>query len=98
MREFGRDLALKVPPAVIAGDADRSVHKKARSIGLSGSSPGELAKPTTMSPRRVMAVGVFQVSPPRFPRFFTVPFCQSTACLAVWRPTDWSHVPEMPTT
>ena len=28
----------------------------------------------------------------------TLPFSQSTACAAVWRPTAWSQAPEMPTT
>src|SRR6266446_6506889 len=34
---------------------------------------------------------------PRLPRSVTPPFSQSTACAAVYLPTAWSQIPEMPT-
>src|SRR5260221_965243 len=56
-----------------------------------------LAKPV-MSPRSLTDIDVFQATPPRSPRFVTVPRSHRTAWRALKRPTERSQMPEMPTT
>ena len=74
-----------------------AVQRKGRKSGSSEVWPGALANPTT-SPQALMAIGVFQPSPPRVPRSAGTPRSQSTACVALTPPTAMPHAPEMPTT
>ena len=73
------------------------IQRNARGLRLPPSVAEALANPTT-SPRWLIAIGVFQATPPRSPISISLPCSQRTLWMALNRPTAWSQMPEMPTT
>ena len=56
----------------------RLVHKNACALNAPPSPAETLENPTT-SPHSLMAIGVFQATPPKLPIWTTAPFSQRTA-------------------
>src|SRR5580698_7700229 len=72
------------------------VHRKAWQAGVHNAVSFARSDHPAICPKLLMAAAVLKYWPPKFPRFVTVPFSQSTACRAPM-PSSSAHGPEIPT-